>query len=240
MNKLIAILTLLLCLCGLPALAQVKPETTIIPLRFADAASVARQLITGQGEAGQTLPDLPDSILLSVDAKTNSLIVTGDPDDLLMAYQLIQWLDVQPIQVRLNIRVIRMIHESNGALKMETISTPMIMTLSQHPATFSVSIGKTGYTLEINPQVIGDGTILLTGKLSVPPANTMKAENAGLVIDGGTIMLLGVTDSTSKETQRAVQHGILSVGGKEKHTDYYVQITATIPAGPPINQDFIP
>src|SRR5690349_10426602 len=67
MKKLIAILTLLLCLSSLPALAQEEIE-------------------------------------------------------------------VPPIQIRLSMRVIRLIHESNGAIKLETIGTPVIMTLNRQTA----------------------------------------------------------------------------------------------------------
>ena len=145
--------------------------------------------------------------------------------------------DLPLTSIRLNIRVIRLVHESNGALKIETISKPTLMTLDGHSATITISSGKTGYSVEITPQINEDGSLLLRGKMSI--GSSMKAENTDVVDNGETRQLLGVTDSTNKAIQRAVQHGELSVGGMEKHTDYFLQVTPIYDPTDPL-QDMLP
>jgi len=245
MKRLIVIPTLLLCLYGLPASAQetispsllpflrqaddttTPPEiftppaqdeaviTSVVPLRYADSRGIVRQL----QEGGNGKPGLPADLSLIADARTNSVILTGSIEAIVEVTKRIKLLDVSPIQIRLEMRVIRLIHEKNGALKIETVGGPTATTLDRVPAMMSAlskndGIPNDGYIIEINPQVQGDGTILLIGKLSVAMAGTMKSSSITRVVaDGSTLLLMGVTNSTNKETQRAVQHGELSVTG---------------------------
>jgi hypothetical protein len=233
MKKLLAILTLLLCLQGLSASAQKENESKIIPLRYADAQTVAQHIREGtptpeKAEPDKRAPQPPADIpSVAVDARTNSLIMTGSPAALARAQQVIRTLDVPSIQVRLDIRVLRLIHESSGDLTIETVGTPRILTLNRLPAKLSIGAGKEGYTFEIYPQVNGDGSILLAATMSAALAERMQAGCMRIVEDGETTMLLGVTDSADPDTRRAVQSGKLSVVGTEKHTDYYLQVTPT-------------
>lgn len=206
MTRFFAALALLFTL-GVPALTQ-RPGSDTIRLRWAKPSTVVRMMTdpalsrlefvyvpatSGTIRRPRTLClTLPGSgeVQIVPDERARTLRVRGDADAVAQVRQMVALMDVRPRQVRIRLRLARVLPGRVGGAREQTLGAPTITAQNNQPATVALR-GRNGadYTVVITPRINSDGSITLLTELSRLSPRSVTTPMRMVTVTGGRRIL---------------------------------------------------
>jgi hypothetical protein len=181
-----------------------------------------------QAKNRRFIPEGIDSIVaLPAD---NSLLVQGTEDAVTELASTVRFIDVAPASVRLDAQVLRFDFAPDGLEGYQVVSAPRILTLDRHASAIRVSGGESGVAISLTPRVNRDGSVTVTGTLTLlgPRDQPLrKATFAGIVGRERSLFVGGVTDSKDPAVIAVVRRGLLPQK-PGRYTVHLLQITPKI------------
>jgi hypothetical protein len=213
-----------------PAVAAQQKEVRI-PLSNADAKDVAAAIRGATGSNGKRQSALPIGIVsLNADKKRNELVAVGTPDAIEELRGLVGLMDIAPRNVRIDVRVVRVLFGPNGQKTESTLTSPAVTTATNKTAHVAIpdTTKKRTVVLELTPRFDDEGAITLVTLLG------MKWESGSSTGIGGNLhtrdkqfhRISGITNTEDKALIQIVGQGQIPDKWTKAFSAYYLEVSA--------------
>jgi hypothetical protein len=170
---------------------------------------------------------------LKADDLTFTLKATGSSEAIGELKKLVKLLDVQPRQVMVKLRVVRVVVTADGPGQEEVVQQPTLITIQNKDAQVQVT-NQTGnsFSAKVIPHLNGDDTVTLnfSSELVQSSGNTVKTQSVQKTVRLGQNEMkrfTGMTDSQDSRVIEAVRQGKLADVPGLAYTAYYFDVTVS-------------